>query len=215
MSSGQTYSTGRRQCHTEKRTATRMGFEPTRAEPNGLAVHRLNHSATSSCQGPTAQRSHTTWGHTDRPAGMHSCIHACVRSEGLHGFMQSLWLPSQAQLLVNVADTSPTVMTITLYIQDRPIPMHWQRVHQCSVLIAYISLSTHWFTRLLGSRSGWGCMEHALPGPVCPCASTETHVCMYSYEDPAVDIARISTHPWKWLHVCSFANMSAGITIAK
>ena len=26
-----------------------MGFEPTRAEPNGLAVHRLNHSATSSC----------------------------------------------------------------------------------------------------------------------------------------------------------------------
>ena len=25
-----------------------MGFEPTRAEPNGLAVHRLNHSATSS-----------------------------------------------------------------------------------------------------------------------------------------------------------------------
>ncbi|GFU36384.1 hypothetical protein NPIL_243581 [Nephila pilipes] len=29
-------------------TPTRMGFEPTRAEPNGLAVHRLNHSATSS-----------------------------------------------------------------------------------------------------------------------------------------------------------------------
>ena len=27
---------------------TRMGFEPTRAEHNGLAVHRLNHSATSS-----------------------------------------------------------------------------------------------------------------------------------------------------------------------
>ena len=26
----------------------RMGFEPTRAEHNGLAVHRLNHSATSS-----------------------------------------------------------------------------------------------------------------------------------------------------------------------
>ena len=25
-----------------------MGFEPTRAETNGLAVHRLNHSATSS-----------------------------------------------------------------------------------------------------------------------------------------------------------------------
>ena len=28
--------------------STKMGFEPTRAEPNGLAVHRLNHSATSS-----------------------------------------------------------------------------------------------------------------------------------------------------------------------
>ena len=28
--------------------STRMGFEPTRALPNGLAVHRLNHSATSS-----------------------------------------------------------------------------------------------------------------------------------------------------------------------
>ncbi|XP_034746579.1 dipeptidyl peptidase 3 isoform X1 [Etheostoma cragini] len=31
-----------------KRSPTRMGFEPTRAEHNGLAVHRLNHSATSS-----------------------------------------------------------------------------------------------------------------------------------------------------------------------
>ncbi len=28
--------------------STRMGFEPTRAEHNGLAIHRLNHSATSS-----------------------------------------------------------------------------------------------------------------------------------------------------------------------
>ena len=28
--------------------STRMGFEPTRGDPNGLAVHRLNHSATSS-----------------------------------------------------------------------------------------------------------------------------------------------------------------------
>ena len=33
--------------------STRMGFEPTRAEHNGLAVHRLNHSATSSsARGP-------------------------------------------------------------------------------------------------------------------------------------------------------------------
>ena len=29
-----------------------MGFEPTRAEHNGLAVHRLNHSATSSHGNP-------------------------------------------------------------------------------------------------------------------------------------------------------------------
>ena len=28
--------------------STRVGFEPTRAKHNGLAVHRLNHSATSS-----------------------------------------------------------------------------------------------------------------------------------------------------------------------
>ena len=32
-----------------KKSPTRMGFEPTRAEHNGLAVHRLSHSATSSC----------------------------------------------------------------------------------------------------------------------------------------------------------------------
>ena len=31
-----------------KRITTRMGFEPTRAEHIGLAVQRLNHSATSS-----------------------------------------------------------------------------------------------------------------------------------------------------------------------
>ena len=31
-----------------KNFPTRMGFEPTRAEPIGLAVQRLNHSATSS-----------------------------------------------------------------------------------------------------------------------------------------------------------------------
>ena len=32
-----------------KELPTRMGFEPTRAEHIGLAVQRLNHSATSSC----------------------------------------------------------------------------------------------------------------------------------------------------------------------
>ena len=31
-----------------KNYTTRMGFEPTRAEHNGLAIHRLNHSATLS-----------------------------------------------------------------------------------------------------------------------------------------------------------------------
>ncbi|VEL19483.1 unnamed protein product [Protopolystoma xenopodis] len=35
----------------ETQHTTRMGFEPTRAEHNGLAVHRLNHSATSSLVG--------------------------------------------------------------------------------------------------------------------------------------------------------------------
>jgi hypothetical protein len=32
----------------KKKISTKMGFEPTRAEPIGLAVQRLNHSATSS-----------------------------------------------------------------------------------------------------------------------------------------------------------------------
>ena len=40
-------------CIPKKEISTRMGFEPTRAEHNGLAVHRLNHSATSS---PNAYR---------------------------------------------------------------------------------------------------------------------------------------------------------------
>jgi hypothetical protein len=31
-----------------EKITTKMGFEPTRAEPIGLAVQRLNHSATSS-----------------------------------------------------------------------------------------------------------------------------------------------------------------------
>ena len=31
-----------------------MGFEPTRGDPNGLAVHRLNHSATSSVRSALA-----------------------------------------------------------------------------------------------------------------------------------------------------------------
>ena len=32
----------------KKRFSTEMGFEPTRAKPIGLAVQRLNHSATQS-----------------------------------------------------------------------------------------------------------------------------------------------------------------------
>ena len=32
----------------EKKNSTEMGFEPTRAEHIGLAVQRLNHSATQS-----------------------------------------------------------------------------------------------------------------------------------------------------------------------
>ena len=35
---------------------TRMGFEPTRAEPIGLAVQRRNHSATSSLQVNTEKK---------------------------------------------------------------------------------------------------------------------------------------------------------------
>ncbi len=35
---------------THGHAPTRMGFEPTRAEPTGLAGQRLNHSATSSAE---------------------------------------------------------------------------------------------------------------------------------------------------------------------
>merc|ERR1711940_303572 len=35
-------------CRKKKKITTKMGFEPTRAEPIGLAVQRLNHSAPSS-----------------------------------------------------------------------------------------------------------------------------------------------------------------------
>ena len=38
-----------------------MGFEPTRAEHNGLAVHRLNHSATSSFILSTDKNSKQFW----------------------------------------------------------------------------------------------------------------------------------------------------------
>ncbi len=41
--------------HCESHQSTRMGFEPTRAEHNGLAVHRLNHSAKDRAKG-TASR---------------------------------------------------------------------------------------------------------------------------------------------------------------
>ena len=42
------YENEKQQNIKKEKIPTRMGFEPTRAEPNGLAVHRLNHSATSS-----------------------------------------------------------------------------------------------------------------------------------------------------------------------
>ncbi len=46
LRSGVPWSCVKNHCGTH--ISTRMGFEPTRAEHNGLAVHRLNHSATSS-----------------------------------------------------------------------------------------------------------------------------------------------------------------------
>src|SRR4029434_2152352 len=45
---------------------TRMGFEPTRAEHNGLAVHRLNHSATSSHRGCAIEPDGNTAIHPER-----------------------------------------------------------------------------------------------------------------------------------------------------
>src|SRR4029434_1745911 len=45
---------------------TRMGFEPTRAEHNGLAVHRLNHSDTSSHRGCAIEPDGNTAIHPER-----------------------------------------------------------------------------------------------------------------------------------------------------
>ena len=44
----------------KKLFSTRMGFEPTRAEHIGLAVQRLNHSATSSLNVPGRYRNFST-----------------------------------------------------------------------------------------------------------------------------------------------------------
>src|SRR4029434_2343346 len=43
-----------------------MGFKPTRAEHNGLAVHRLNHSATSSHRGCAIEPDGNTATHRER-----------------------------------------------------------------------------------------------------------------------------------------------------
>src|SRR4029434_4967101 len=43
-----------------------MGFEPRRAEHNGLAVHRLNHSATSSHRGCAIEPDGKTATHPER-----------------------------------------------------------------------------------------------------------------------------------------------------
>ena len=56
---------------SSKTPATRMGFEPTRAEHNGLAVHRLNHSATSSCKQLERLPQH-------RPPKVQNCISAAT-----------------------------------------------------------------------------------------------------------------------------------------
>ena len=48
---------------TKKFVSTRMGFEPTRGDPIGLAVQRLNHSATSSCGDIGDFSKVITWSH--------------------------------------------------------------------------------------------------------------------------------------------------------
>ena len=38
-------------CLAKTKRTTKIGFQPTRAERKGLAIHRLYHSATQSCSG--------------------------------------------------------------------------------------------------------------------------------------------------------------------
>src|SRR4029434_5084442 len=50
---------------------TRLGFEPTRAEHNGLAVHRLIHSSTSSHRGCAIEPDGNTATHPEREGTGH------------------------------------------------------------------------------------------------------------------------------------------------
>ena len=76
-----------------------MGFEPTRAEPNGLAVHRLNHSATSS---------------------------TLVVKPSVYSFMgSSIWQTgiAIAKDIIEQWHLSPSIMLV------RGTPMHWSKWH--------------------------------------------------------------------------------------
>ena len=79
-----------RKCNIWTKLTTRMGFEPTRAEPIGLAVQRLNHSATSSISWSQSKIETTTTvlasGHRLKCLGhfpiiffIYNCSAACVK----------------------------------------------------------------------------------------------------------------------------------------
>ena len=65
---------------------TSMGFEPTRGDPNGLAVHRLNRSATMSstlCLHPSVQKAKLSIVIHCCPNILHTAQHTPVKNTGM------------------------------------------------------------------------------------------------------------------------------------
>ncbi|KAK7912567.1 hypothetical protein WMY93_012778 [Mugilogobius chulae] len=77
---------------------TRMGFEPTRAEHNGLAVHRLNHSATSS-KHKVAEGQFTRTPPSNRAFCYSICMHRELGGRALSGALKALLNPKLSVLV--------------------------------------------------------------------------------------------------------------------
>ena len=94
----------------------RVGFEPTRAEHNGLAVHRLNHSATSSCYMSVVDM------HV-HPTGIHlqfinfTKICSCTSALVILFLCHSLYVNFISQWIIYIQPASPIIHTSVLFLQ--------------------------------------------------------------------------------------------------
>ena len=100
-----------------------MGFEPTRAEPNGLAVHRLNHSATSS-----SATARISWTIDTRFSGNVSYDTAknVWRSKSIPGGTRthSLWIRSPARYPLRHGDPQVPMYSLTVSLTRAQIVWH-------------------------------------------------------------------------------------------